>query len=239
MMNVDRDIQQFRHIFAGFVMKLSIPFLFLLLNVAETVVVAFQPTIIPSRNSMSSKIQSNRQILDTLMINHSPRHYQQQLLQSHEITSFARSRSSRQNIISVRGGVQISRDRVTLFMVGPSSPTEMEVRKGIDKVVSALRKDSRTNQELGKLQRVTIILGSGMQQMDTILAVRFNAAFQKSGPGLSSIPLPFGLGQSNVSEGRGTMVGQVKASINVKTGKVISCSVFRDLGYGRTFDLKV
>ena len=30
---------------------------------------------------------------------------------------------------------------------------------------------------------------------------------------MSSVPLPFGLGQSNKSEGRGTMVGQVKASL--------------------------
>lgn len=115
---------------------------------------------------------------------------------------------------------------------------QTEVRKGIDRVVSALRKDSRANTELGKLQKVTIVLGYGSPQPD-ILAVRFNAAFSKSGKGLSSVPLPFGLGQSNVSEGRGTMVGQVKASLNVKTGKLLSCSVFRDLGYGRTFDLKV
>ena len=57
--------------------------------------------------------------------------------------------------------------------------------------------------------------------------------------GLSSVPLPFGLGQSNKSEGRGTMVGQVKASVNEETGKVVECSVFRDLGYGRAFNLKV
>ena len=69
--------------------------------------------------------------------------------------------------------------------------------------------------------------------------MRFNAAFQKGGMGLSAVPLPFGLGQSNQKEGRGTMVGQVKASVNAKTGKVISCSVFRDLGYGRAFNLKV
>jgi hypothetical protein len=35
------------------------------------------------------------------------------------------------------------------------------------------------------------------------------------------------------------MVGQVKASLNQKTGKIISVSVFRDLGYGRSFNLKV
>ena len=35
------------------------------------------------------------------------------------------------------------------------------------------------------------------------------------------------------------MVGQVKASIDTKSGKILDCSVFRDLGYGRAFNLKV
>ena len=114
-----------------------------------------------------------------------------------------------------------------------------QVAKGaIDKVVAALRKDKSANEELGKLQKVNNILGYGSPQNGRI-AVRFNASFQKSGMGLSSVPLPFGLGQSNKSEGRGTMVGQVKASVDEKTGKVLEASVFRDLGYGRAFNLKV
>jgi hypothetical protein len=51
--------------------------------------------------------------------------------------------------------------------------------------------------------------------------------------------MKFGLGQTNVSEGRGTMVGQVKASVSIDSGKIVECSVFRDLGYGRAFNLKV
>jgi hypothetical protein len=114
-----------------------------------------------------------------------------------------------------------------------------QVAKGaIDKVVAALRKDKSANEELGKLQKVNNILGYGSPQNGRI-AVRFNASFQKGGMGLSSVPLPFGLGQSNKSEGRGTMVGQVKASVDEKTGKVLEASVFRDLGYGRAFNLKV
>lgn len=52
--------------------------------------------------------------------------------------------------------------------------------------------------------------------------------------------MPFGPGQTDASEGRGTIVGQqVKADVDSKSGKVtISCSVFRDLGYGRAFNLK-
>jgi hypothetical protein len=116
--------------------------------------------------------------------------------------------------------------------------SEKEAKAGIDKVVKALQKDSTANKELGRLTKVTNVLGYGSPSKGT-LAVRFNAAFQKSGMGRSAVPLPFGLGQSEVQEGRGTMVGQVKASIDEKTGKVTSCSVFRDLGYGRAFNLKV
>ena len=116
--------------------------------------------------------------------------------------------------------------------------SEKEAKAAIDKVVKALQKDSSANKELGRLTKVTIVLGYGSPTKGT-LAVRFNATFQKSGMGRSAVPLPFGLGQSEVKEGRGTMVGQVKASIDEKTGKVTSCSVFRDLGYGRAFNLKM
>ena len=115
--------------------------------------------------------------------------------------------------------------------------SEKEAQNAIDKVVAALRKDKTAKEELGQLKQVNNILGYGSPQKGKI-AVRFNASFQKGGMGLSSVPLPFGLGQSNVSEGRGTMVGQVKASVDEQTGKVLEASVFRDLGYGRAFNLK-
>lgn len=116
--------------------------------------------------------------------------------------------------------------------------SEQEAKTGIDKVVKALQRDNKAKEELGRLVKVTTVLGYGSPTKG-VLAVRFNAAFQRGGMGRSSIPLPFGLGQSNVSEGRGQMVGQVKAAIDVSTGKVKSCSVFRDLGYGRSFEMKV
>jgi len=114
--------------------------------------------------------------------------------------------------------------------------SQQEAQVGINKVVAALRKDKAAQLELGKLDKVTTVLGFGSPSPGT-LAVRFNASFIKGGMGRSSVPLPFGLGQSNKQEGRGTMVGQVKASI--KDGKLASCSVFRDLGYGRSFELRV
>jgi hypothetical protein len=116
--------------------------------------------------------------------------------------------------------------------------SQQEASKGIEKVVAALRQDRKANAELGRLDTVTKVLGYGSPKEGT-LALRFNASFRKSGFGRASVPLPFGLGQTNTPEGRGTMVGQVKASVDAKTGKVTSCSVFRDLGYGRSFNLEV
>jgi hypothetical protein len=123
----------------------------------------------------------------------------------------------------------------TLLMAQVS---EKEAKAGIDKVVNALRNNKTAKEELGNLVSVNNVLGFGSPSPGT-LAVRFNASFRKGGMGRSSIPMPFGLGQTNESEGRGTMVGQVKASLDTKSGKLISCSVFRDLGYGRAFNLKV
>jgi hypothetical protein len=116
--------------------------------------------------------------------------------------------------------------------------SEKEAKTAIDKVTNALRKDKAAKEELGNLVSVNNVLGYGSPREGTV-AVRFNASFKKGGFGRSSIPMPFGLGQTNESEGRGTMVGQVKADVDSKTGKVTSCSVFRDLGYGRAFNLKV
>jgi hypothetical protein len=218
-----------RNVNDGITLNILMSMILLLLIAPRGDALVFRPTA-TARHCSLRPLQQDLDSTD-IQLYYSRKH------QSSEITSFKRSKYEMQKINFVREGLR--RGQIVLWMAGQSPLTETDVRKGIDKVVAALRKDTRTNQELGKLQRVTTILGSGMQQMDTILAVRFNASFQKSGPGWSSVPLPFGLGQSNVSEGRGTMVGQVKASINLKTGKVISCSVFRDLGYGRTFDLKV
>ena len=223
-------IQVRRNVNVGVAVNVFISFLFLLLIIVpEGVVLAFRPITTTSRRLTTSlSFLPHQQRSDT-------GHRQPPKGMASFAPLISVSGKSHRNY--VQNGV--CRAPTIRFMASQSPLTETEVRKGIDTVVAALRKDSRTNQELGKLQRVTTILGSGLQQMNTILAVRFNASFQRSGPGWSSVPLPFGLGQSNVSEGRGTMVGQVKASINLKTGKVISCSVFRDLGYGRTFDLKV
>ena len=126
--------------------------------------------------------------------------------------------------------------RVSLSMAQVS---QQEAQKAIDTVVKALRKDSSAKSELGKLNKVENVLGFGMPKPGRI-AVRFNASFQKSGGGLSGFKLGGGDKKKDDSGGgRGTMVGQVKASVDQKTGKIAECSVFRDLGYGRSFNLRI
>ena len=131
--------------------------------------------------------------------------------------------------------------------IGMAQASEQDAKKAIDSVVKALRSDAAAKNELGNLKKVENVLGYGSPQKGKI-AVRFNASFQKGGSGF----LGFGiLGQKKEDDGnkrggknkapenqRGTMVGQVKASVDPSTGKVLECSVFRDLGYGRAFNLK-
>jgi len=121
--------------------------------------------------------------------------------------------------------------------------SEQDAKVAIDAVVKALRSDAAAKKELGKLNKVENVLGYGSPQKGK-LAVRFNASFQKGGSGF----LGFGSLGGNKNDDknannkpenqRGTMVGQVKASVDQTSGKVIECSVFRDLGYGRSFNLK-
>jgi hypothetical protein len=153
--------------------------------------------------------------------------------QPHVGVTSSRTSSSHEVVTTTSAGTTTTGTSLSMAQV-----SQADAQKSIDTVVKALRKDSAANTELGRLTKVNNVLGYGSPSPDAI-NVRFNASFQKSGKGLSSVPLPFGLGQSNKSEGRGTMVGQVKASVSTKTGKIVNCSVFRDLGYGRSFHLKV
>ena len=151
------------------------------------------------------------------------------------INDARRTVARHQPLAGLNQSSKVSTTKTRLFMAQIS---QKEASSAIDKVVAALRKDKEANNELGKLSKTNNVLGFGSPRAG-IIAVRFNASFQKGGMGRSAIPLPFGLGQSEKKEGRGTMVGQVKASVDAKTGKVLEVSVFRDLGYGRSFNMKI
>ena len=101
-----------------------------------------------------------------------------------------------------------------------------------DKVITAAKRklaDRTVVKELGKLIKVTNVLGFGAPEPDTI-AVRFQAQFQKSGN------LPSLLGQKAKQNGRGVLNGQV--SCKSKYGKIIQLSIARDGGWGKTLEVK-
>lgn len=148
------------------------------------------------------------------------------------VFSWSSAASSFTTIIPLSCTPAYSQSTTSLYM---ATITEKEANQAINKVATALKKDSQAKKELGVLVKVQNVLGYGSPSTGKV-AVRFNASFRKDGMGRASIPLPFGLGQSTDTEGRGVMVGQVKASL--VNGKVVECSVFRDLGYGRAFNLK-
>jgi hypothetical protein len=149
-------------------------------------------------------------------------------LASHHVAAFApRALVSSGNRMQ-QNQVSILRHVLRLHM---ATISEQEAQSAINKVVTALKKDKSAIAELGTLQKVNNILGFGSPKPG-LIAVRFNASFQKGGMGRSAVPLPFGLGQSDKAEDRGTMVGQVKASVDVQTGKVVENSVLRVAGVG-------
>ena len=113
-----------------------------------------------------------------------------------------RGRAARQpsSLLSrTTGRVKSAKTTTTTTVCFLAQVTQQEAQKGIDKVVAVLRRDKSAANELGKLEKVTTVLGYGRPKPGT-LAVRFNASFRKGGMGRSSVPLPFGLGQSNEAE---------------------------------------
>ena len=134
--------------------------------------------------------------------------------------------------------VHSDKSSVSLRLAKAPAVTQKEAQTAINKITKALQRNKEACADLGKLQKVNNVLGYGSPSQN-IIAVRFNASFSKAGKGMAAKPLPFMLGQSNEKEGRGTMVGQVKASLDRNNLKILECSVFRDLGYGRAFNLKV
>ena len=102
--------------------------------------------------------------------------------------------------------------------------TQAAATKAVNIVTKKLKADRSCKTELGKLVKVNAVLGYGSPK-ENVIAVRFECSFNK--PGVKS------------GQDRGIMRGQVKASVAEDTGKVVSCSVFRDLGWGRTWDMKI
>ena len=122
--------------------------------------------------------------------------------------------------------------------------SQAQASKVIDAACKKLKNDKEVVKELGTFSKSLNVLGFGEPRAG-VIQVRFNAQFKKGGGGPS---LPFGLGKPKVekdSQGRikggparGAMVGQVKAAADAKSGKIIELSVFKDLGYGKSVNVR-
>ena len=109
------------------------------------------------------------------------------------------TKTLRAPFVVINGNKRSTSSRLMMAQV-----SEKEAKAAIDKVANALRKDKAAKEELGNLVSVNNVLGFGSPREGSV-AVRFNASFKKGGFGRSSTPLPFGLGQTNESEGRGML----------------------------------
>lgn len=99
-----------------------------------------------------------------------------------------------------------------------------------EKVIQAAKRklqDRKVVAEVGKLSKITAVLGYGSPSPD-VIAVRFQCQFQKAGP----TRIVKGKGESG---GRGVLNGQVSAKS--KNGKLIQLSVARDGGWGKTLEV--
>ena len=97
----------------------------------------------------------------------------------------------------------------------------------------AISRDAGVKDALGALQRVENILGSGSPAPGAV-AVSFSASFRRQG---NPFKLAFGkeAGTTKVAN-RGSNVSQIKARAD--GGKLVSCSIQMDGGWGRTINVR-
>lgn len=113
--------------------------------------------------------------------------------------------------------------------------TEQEVSRAIAIVQRAINANAQVKAELGQLEQVAKVLGSGQQ--GPLIAVRFQGRFRRGSRAPVAFALPFGLGgqnkppESKAQDGRGFGYASVAAKVDEK-GKVVACFLEKDGGYG-------
>lgn len=118
-------------------------------------------------------------------------------------------------------------------IVRPATCTPAEANKVVNLAKQAIGRDAGVKEALGALQRVENILGSGSPAPGAV-AVSFAASFRRQG---NPFKLAFGkdAGKTKVAN-RGSNVSQIKARAD--GGKLVSCSIQMDGGWGRTINIK-
>ena len=123
--------------------------------------------------------------------------------------------------------------RRTRSLVRPATCTPAEAQKVVGLAKQAISRDAGVKDALGALQRVENIIGSGSPAPGAV-AVSFSASFRRQG---NPFKLAFGkeAGTTKVAN-RGSNVSQIKARAD--GGKLVSCSIQMDGGWGRTINVR-
>ena len=118
-------------------------------------------------------------------------------------------------------------------LVRRATCTPAEANKVVNLAKQAISRDAGVKDALGALQRVENILGSGSPAPGAV-AVSFSASFRRQG---NPFKLAFGkeAGTTKVAN-RGSNVSQIKARAD--GGKLVSCSIQMDGGWGRTINVR-
>jgi len=118
-------------------------------------------------------------------------------------------------------------------LVRRATCTPAEANKVVNLAKQAIGRDAGVKDALGALQRVENILGSGSPAPGAV-AVSFSASFRRQG---NPFKLAFGkeAGTTKVAN-RGSNVSQIKARAD--GGKLVSCSIQMDGGWGRTINVR-
>ena len=123
--------------------------------------------------------------------------------------------------------------RRTRSLARPATCTPAEAQKVVGLAKQAISRDAGVKDALGALQRVESIMGSGSPAPGAV-AVSFAASFRRQG---NPFKLAFGkeAGTTKVAN-RGSNVSQIKARAD--GGKLVSCSIQMDGGWGRTINVR-
>ena len=136
-------------------------------------------------------------------------------------------------LVACAAAFQAPAPRQPSALVRRATCTPAEANKVVNLAKQAIGRDAGVKDALGALQRVENILGSGSPAPGAV-AVSFAASFRRQG---NPFKLAFGkeAGTTKVAN-RGSNVSQIKARAD--GGKLVSCSIQMDGGWGRTINVR-
>lgn len=108
--------------------------------------------------------------------------------------------------------------------------TRQDAEKVINLAKNSISRDSKVKEELGSLLKVENVLGFGSPSSG-VVAVSFNASFKRQGTPF------FTMGGEKKLNNRGKTVGKVSARF--ENGRLSSCVIAKDGGWGKSINVNV